>query len=66
MVQFYVDGSKLDPEQDAILQVKDAGGEVVVGPFMAGTNEAGPWYRPGDAGVYFDEWLGRGVIKIRE
>jgi hypothetical protein len=43
---------------DKILQVKDAGGEVVVGPFLAGSREKGPWYNSTEVPEhYFLNWL---------
>jgi hypothetical protein len=66
MAQFWVDGSKLDPRVQGILQVKDAGGDVVVGPFSAGSAEKGPWYDEKAAGRYYAKWLGRGAIKIKK
>jgi hypothetical protein len=62
MAKFYVDGSKLHPKQNGQLQVKDAGGDVVCGPFSAGSAEKGPWYEDAAAGPYYEKWLKRGVI----
>ncbi len=63
--QFYVVGEKLDPRQNGILKVKDAGGETVVGPFSAGTKDSGPWYNADSAGRYFDQWLKAGKIALK-
>ncbi|MHB8123485.1 MAG: hypothetical protein ACYDG4_15180 [Desulfuromonadaceae bacterium] len=46
-----------------ILQVKDAGGAVMVGPFLPGTAEKGPWYDVGAlSDQCFEKWTAKGKI----
>lgn len=46
-----------------ILQVLDAGGAVMVGPFLAGSAEKGPWYDVSEiSDFYFEKWLAEGKI----
>lgn len=50
-----------------ILQVKDAGGAVMVGPFLPGTAEKGPWYAVHEiSDELFQDWAIQekiGVVK---
>lgn len=48
-----------------ILQVKDAGGAVSVGPFLPGTAEKGPWYDISEiSDSLFEMWLDHEKIKV--
>jgi hypothetical protein len=48
---------------DKILQVKDAGGAVRLGPFLPGTAEKGPWYDVSEiSDHYFEQWKDHGAI----
>lgn len=48
---------------DKILQVKDAGGAVMLGPFLPGTAEKGPWYDVSEiSDICFEKWLANGKI----
>lgn len=48
-----------------ILQVKDAGGEVVLGPFLPGTRELGPWYDISELSDHYREiWMDREKIGL--
>lgn len=50
-----------------ILQVKDAGGAVSVGPFLPGTAEKGPWYDVSEiSDSLFEMWLDHGKIEAVE
>jgi hypothetical protein len=50
-----------------ILQVKDAGGAVSVGPFLPGTKELGPWYDASEiSDSLFEMWLDHEKIEAVE
>ena len=47
-----------------ILQVTDAGGAVMLGPFLPGTKEKGPWYNIYEiSDFYFEKWIDSGKIE---
>jgi hypothetical protein len=47
-----------------ILQVKDAGGAVMLGPFLPGTKEKGPWYDISEVSdTLFELWVDHGKIE---
>jgi hypothetical protein len=46
-----------------ILQIKDAAGAVLVGPFLPGTADEGPWYDVSEISDHmFEQWTARGLI----
>jgi hypothetical protein len=50
-----------------ILQVKDAGGAVMLGPFLPGTKEKGPWYDVSELSDHMlGQWEERGLIGVVE
>lgn len=49
------------------LLVKDAGGAVVIGPFLPGTAEKGPWYDVWElADQYREQWIDQKKIGVVE
>ncbi|MCK9570670.1 hypothetical protein M0R72_17105 [Candidatus Pacearchaeota archaeon] len=51
----------------SILQVKDSGGAVMLGPFLPGTAGEGPWYGIHEiSDSLLELWLSRGKIGMVE
>jgi hypothetical protein len=47
--------------------VKDAGGAVMLGPFLPGTEAKGPWYDTSEiSDYYFEVWKDLGKIRVVE
>lgn len=50
-----------------ILQVTDVGGAVMVGPFLPGSAEKGPWYDISEISDHMrEQWMDRGLIGMVE
>lgn len=48
-----------------VLQANDSGGAIVLGPFLPGTAEKGPWYDVSTISDYYLElWTDKGKIEI--
>lgn len=52
---------------DKPLEVKGADGSTMLGPFLPGTADKGPWYDVSEVSdFYFEKWLDEGKIVVVE